>query len=66
VRAIASPPCASFAAVPEDPAITTGLTTYGQARFASAIARGAVLGVHFHPEKSQHEGLALLTRFFRM
>ena len=56
----------SYAAVPEDPAITTGTTTYGDEHFASAIARGTALGVQFHPEKSQREGLALLTRFFRL
>jgi len=56
----------SYAAVPEDPAITTGTTTYGEAHFASAIARGTAVGVQFHPEKSQREGLALLTRFFRL
>lgn len=56
----------TFAAVPEDPAIVSGTTTYGEARFASAIARGSALGVQFHPEKSQREGLALLTRFFRL
>lgn len=53
----------SFAVVPVDPALVSGTTTYGDARFASAIARGAVLGVQFHPEKSQREGLALLARF---
>ena len=55
----------TFAAVPDDPALVSGLTTYGDATFVSAIARGNVLGVQFHPEKSQREGLTLLTRFFR-
>jgi imidazole glycerol-phosphate synthase subunit HisH len=56
----------SFAAVPQDPAVVSGTTSYGDARFASAIARGSVIGVQFHPEKSQREGLALLTSFFRL
>lgn len=56
----------SFAAVPEEPALVSGATTYGDTRFASAITRGSVVGVQFHPEKSQREGLALLTRFFRL
>jgi imidazole glycerol-phosphate synthase subunit HisH len=54
-----------YAAVPEDPAIISGSTTYGEARFASSVARGSVLGVQFHPEKSQREGLSLLARFLR-
>jgi glutamine amidotransferase len=56
----------SFAAVPDDPTLIAGTTTYGGATFAGTIARGAVLGVQFHPEKSQREGLELLTRFFQM
>ena len=39
-----------------------GTTEYGE-RFASAVGSGAVLGVQFHPEKSQRAGLALLERF---
>jgi glutamine amidotransferase len=55
----------SFAAQPEDPSIVSGTTAYGGARFVSAIAHGAVMGVQFHPEKSQREGLALLAEFLR-
>jgi glutamine amidotransferase len=53
----------SYVVVPDDPALASGTTEYGP-RFVSAIARGAVVGVQFHPEKSQHAGLALLARFF--
>jgi glutamine amidotransferase len=56
----------TFAAAPVDAAIIAGTTTYGGARFASAIRSGAVWGVQFHPEKSQHEGLALLADFLRV
>jgi glutamine amidotransferase len=35
------------------------VTGYG-ATFASAVRRGRVCGVQFHPEKSGDEGLALL------
>jgi glutamine amidotransferase len=37
-------------------------THHGQA-FASAIARGALLGVQFHPERSGRDGLRLLANF---
>jgi len=37
-------------------------TSYGD-DFASAIGSDACMAVQFHPEKSQHEGLALLERF---
>jgi imidazole glycerol-phosphate synthase subunit HisH len=56
----------SFAAEPSDPSVISGTTLYGAQRFTSAIRRGAVMGVQFHPEKSQREGLALLERFFRL
>ena len=55
----------TFAAEPADASVIDGITEYGAARFASAIRHGAVMGVQFHPEKSQREGLALLTEFFR-
>ena len=38
------------------------LTTHGQP-FASAIARGNLLGVQFHPERSGDDGLRLLGNF---
>lgn len=41
---------------------TLALTLYGL-NFTSAVGRQNVLGVQFHPEKSQDAGLALLTRF---
>jgi glutamine amidotransferase len=39
-----------------------GRTEYGNA-YASVVARGAVCGVQFHPEKSQAAGLRLLKNF---
>jgi glutamine amidotransferase len=45
-----------------DPAHVAATTDHGGALVA-AVARDTVLGVQFHPEKSQHYGLALLTRF---
>jgi len=54
----------TFAAAPDDASLVLGTTTYGADRFVSAVTKGRVLGVQFHPEKSQREGLALLRRFF--
>ena len=37
-------------------------TGYG-ASFACAVRRGNVYGVQFHPEKSHHNGVAVLKNF---
>jgi glutamine amidotransferase len=52
----------SYAGAPEGndaTALTLARTTHG-ATFVSAIARGNVLGVQFHPERSGADGLRLL------
>lgn len=53
----------SYAAAPVDASIIAGTTEYGDALFVSAVIRGNVRGVQFHPEKSQEDGLALLATF---
>lgn len=45
---------------PEEVAATTDV---GGRTVTSAVARGAVWGVQFHPEKSQDDGLEVLQRF---
>ena len=51
----------SLAARPEAQDLV-GTTEYGE-RFASIIARGSILGVQFHPEKSSAHGLHMLANF---
>ncbi len=46
----------------QDPADIAALTDHGEGLVA-AVARDNVLGVQYHPEKSQAYGLATLTRF---
>ena len=52
----------SYYAQPAGPEPIAASTVYGFP-FASALARGAVFAVQFHPEKSQHDGLQLYANF---
>ncbi len=52
----------SYFADAADTAFTAGVTTYGQ-RYTSAVWRGRLMAVQFHPEKSQGHGLAMLRNF---
>ncbi len=45
-----------------DPAVVAGVTNYG-IDFTCAVAKDNMFAVQFHPEKSQHDGLQLLTNF---
>ncbi len=45
-----------------DPSVVLGQSSYG-VDYASVVARGAICGVQFHPEKSQAAGLRLLKNF---
>lgn len=49
----------------DDAALVAGVTGYG-IEYTSAIARGRVAAVQFHPEKSQQHGLAMLKNFGAM
>tara|TARA_R110001592_G_scaffold184874_8_gene428707 strand:- start:1547 stop:2191 length:645 start_codon:yes stop_codon:yes gene_type:complete len=52
----------SYYAVPEDPAIVLAHCEYGVS-FPAIVGRDNVFATQFHPEKSQHEGLAILKAF---
>lgn len=52
----------SFACYPDDDDAVLATTDYG-APFVSAVGRGAVMAVQFHPEKSGPNGLRLLANF---
>jgi len=54
----------SYYVIPAQQDVVVGSTQYGIS-FASAIARGNIFAVQFHPEKSQHAGLALLANFLQ-
>lgn len=55
----------SYYAVPEDPGIIAGASTYG-VEFAAAIHKDNLFAVQFHPEKSGRPGLRLLQNFARL
>jgi len=52
----------SYYVEPEDKKCIIGTTEYGE-QFASAINRGNIWGVQFHPEKSHDLGLKVLENF---
>ena len=55
----------SFYPAVEDKNIVLGVTSYG-GDFASAVAKGNIYGVQFHPEKSQALGLKVLGNFLKL
>lgn len=55
----------SFVLEASDEADVVGRTEYGET-FASIVRRGNIVGVQFHPEKSQKAGMLLLTNFLRL
>lgn len=52
----------SYYAVPRDPAVIAVESDYG-GRFCAAVRKDNLFACQFHPEKSQHVGLALLRNF---
>jgi len=54
----------SFYAQPGNPDLIAASTSYGFP-FTSAVSKDNVFAVQFHPEKSQHSGLALYANFLK-
>ncbi len=54
----------SYYVQPEDASLVQGYSEYPK-RFTSVVARDNIFAVQFHPEKSQHDGLKLLSNFVK-
>lgn len=55
----------SYVLEADDPGDVEATTTYGET-YPSIVRRDNILGVQFHPEKSQKAGMLLLTNFLRL
>jgi imidazole glycerol phosphate synthase glutamine amidotransferase subunit len=55
----------SYAGAPEDDEVILAETEHGS-RFTAAVARGNLLGVQFHPERSGTDGLRLVANVVRL
>jgi glutamine amidotransferase len=56
----------SFVVVPEDRAVVTSTTTYGDAEFCSSVRSGLIFACQFHPERSGRRGLQVYENVRRM
>ena len=46
--------------VPEDGGVVTSITRYGNTNIVSSVRKDNIMGVQFHPEKSQGDGMRFL------
>lgn len=56
----------SFAYRPSHESEVAAWCTYGEDRFAAAVVKDNMLGLQFHPEKSQRAGLMLLENWLKL
>ncbi len=55
----------SYYVIPDNPSDTAAVVDYGE-DFTVAVQRDHIYGAQFHPEKSQHTGLRLLSNFLNI
>lgn len=55
----------SYALYPDDPSMIAATAHYGE-EFCAVVRSGNIVGVQFHPEKSQRAGMALLRNFLAL
>lgn len=56
----------SYRFIPEDPSVITAFTNYGGTEIVAAVKKDNIVGVQFHPEKSQGDGLRFLKNFLEV
>ncbi len=56
----------SFAPSPADEEYRLADTYYNGQRICAAVARDAIFGCQFHPERSAEHGLSILSAFMEM